>query len=415
MLIEQLIFTVISFAIFVLLFFKMIRNNDTSYVIVLVLEAIGIALNFLEVLFGIKLNIIFVILKYILSILLPIFIIILEKRNIRLVEIVYYSKAKLYAFLGNNKRTKQALLTLLDKCPNSYKAHKMLAELYEQEGGMRKAIDEYVQAIDLNKQDTNSYFKVANLLNGLDKKQEASEMLFTLINKKPDMQEASMLLGEILIEQERYKEVANIHRDALKYAPLSYDINYNLGIVYTMLNDFQNAKICYEKAAEINALAYHAKYALAEIALIYKDLDEAESKFLQAIELEELTADGYFELAKIYLLKGDKDTAIKYANTAIDSGSKRIVQKVKKDPLFITILAKLTIPFNLEEENEEISKTMAAKELKAKEHLEEMTELTRHLSYNDIGLLKKDYDKKNEIDKTNEDMLSTDKQKEIQE
>ena len=79
MLIEQLIFTVISFAIFVLLFFKMIRNNDTSYVIVLVLEAIGIALNFLEVLFGIKLNMIFIILKYILSILLPIFIIKLLK------------------------------------------------------------------------------------------------------------------------------------------------------------------------------------------------------------------------------------------------------------------------------------------------------------------------------------------------
>ena len=63
MIIEQLIFTVISFAIFVSMFFKMIKKNDTSYVIVLVLEAIGIALNFLEVLFSVKLNIIFIILK----------------------------------------------------------------------------------------------------------------------------------------------------------------------------------------------------------------------------------------------------------------------------------------------------------------------------------------------------------------
>ena len=50
MIVEQLIFTVISFTIFVYMFFHMVRNNDTTYVIVLVLEAIGIALNFLEVL-----------------------------------------------------------------------------------------------------------------------------------------------------------------------------------------------------------------------------------------------------------------------------------------------------------------------------------------------------------------------------
>ena len=85
MVIEQLVFTVIAFAIFVYMFFRMIKNNDTAYVVVLVLEAIGIALNFAEVLFGIKLNIIFVIFKYILSIILPIFIIILEKKNARII------------------------------------------------------------------------------------------------------------------------------------------------------------------------------------------------------------------------------------------------------------------------------------------------------------------------------------------
>ena len=85
MFIEQLIFTVIAFAIFVYIFFRMIKNNDTTYVVVLVLEAIGIALNFVEVLFGIKLNMLFLILKYILSIILPIFIIILEKKNARII------------------------------------------------------------------------------------------------------------------------------------------------------------------------------------------------------------------------------------------------------------------------------------------------------------------------------------------
>ena len=60
MLIEQLIFAIIAFVLFIYIFLKMFQKNDTSYIIVLILQAIGIALNFLEVLFGIKLNILFI-------------------------------------------------------------------------------------------------------------------------------------------------------------------------------------------------------------------------------------------------------------------------------------------------------------------------------------------------------------------
>ena len=400
MLVEQIIFTFISFAIFVLMFFRMIKNNDTTYVAVLVLEVFGIALNFLEVLFDIKLNMLFLILKYILAILIPIFIIILEKKGIMLLEIWNLQKAKMSIFLGNDKEAKQALLKVLDRNQNSYKAHLMLAQVYENEGGMRKAIDEYVQAIDLNKKDYESYYKVAKLLNGLDKKEEASQMLFNLLNKKPEITKASMLLGEILIDAKMYKEAVNVYQEALRFDQVNYDLYYNLGIAYTMLNDFQNAKTCYEKAAELNSLLYNAKYSLAEIALIYKDLEEAEKRFLEVIEDEELSADAYYELSKIYLIKGDKEIAIKYINTAIDANSKKIVEKVKKDPIFIPIMAKISIPFNLEEpEIEDEKKKLKEKEREAKEHLEEMSELTRNLSYNDIKLLKKNGADKKETSK----------------
>lgn len=389
MIIEQFIFTVFSLAIFVYMFFKMIRNNDTSYITILILEAIGIGLNFLEFAMSIEMNMVFTLVKYIFSIVIPLIVIIIEIKGTSLVELINIAKAKFYNEFDNDKKTKEALLKLISKRPDSYKAHKMLAELYEKEGGFRKAIDEYVQAIDINKKDYNSYYKVAELLNGLDKKEEASEMLFNLLNSKPDMYKATELLGDILISQEKYKEAVNIYQDALKYNPVSFEINYNLGIAYTMLNDFQNAKICYEKAAEINSLLYNAKYSLAEIALIYKDLEEAERKLLEVVEDEELSADAYYELSKIYLIRGDKETAIKYINTAIDISSKKIVTKVKKDSIFIPIIARISIPFNLEEEQEEKNKKLTEKDLKVKEHLEEMVDITRHLSYSDIKLLRK--------------------------
>ena len=385
---EQLIFAIIAFALFIIMFYKIIKKNDTSYIVIIVLQAIGIALNFFEVLSGVKLNWFFMIIKYIVALLIPIAIIILEKYNIPLTELIDITKAIIYLKLGDNKKAKQALIHLITKYPENYQGHKRLAKIYEQEGGMRKAIDEYVQAIDINKRDYDSYYKIAELLNNLDKQDEAAEMLSNLLKKKPDYEKATELLGDILIQKEMYKEAANIYQEALRYNPTSYDILYNLGIVYTLLNDFENAQICYKKAAEINSLLYNAKYSLAEIALIYKEIEEAEKYFMQVIEDDELAPEGYYELAKIELIKGNKDTAIQYANTAIDANAKKIVPKIKKDPMFIPILARISIPFNIEENAEEQVQTkLQKKEVKAKEHLEEMFEITRQLSYTDIEML----------------------------
>ena len=392
MLLEHIIFTILAFGLFTIIFLKMIKRNDTSYVIVLLLQAIGIIISSIEMVFKIDLNILIKSITYVLSILLPIAIIVIENKNITLMELVNIIKAKIFLQLGDNKIAKTALIKLVTKYPESYNGHKLLAEIYEKEGGMRKSIDEYVQAIDINKKDYNSYYKVASLLNDLDKKDEATQMLNSLLLKKPEYVKASQLLGEILIEQERYKEALNVYNEALKYDPTNYDLNYSLGITYTMLNDFQNAKMYYEKAAEFNTLLYNSKYSLAEIALIYKELEEAEKYFMEVLEDEELQADAYYELAKINIIKGEKEKAINYANIAIESDPKKIITKIKKDSIFIPILAKLSMPINIEVEEEnniDKKKKLTKKELQAKEHLEEMSEITRKLSYNDINLLKK--------------------------
>lgn len=392
MLIEQLIFAVISLALFVTIFMKMIKNNDTSYVVILVLAAIGILIDLIEVISSHQLPLILRIIKYLLAVAIPIIVIVIEKGNKKFLEAKNLLKAKILLTFGNTKAAKDALIAITNKYPQSYMAHKMLAEIYEIEGGMRKAIDEYVQAIDINKQDYDSYYTIANLLTQLDKKDEAAEMLNNLLQKKPEYYKATELLGELLLEKEMYKEAVSIYTEGLKYNPTSYELNYSLGIAFTMLNDFQSAKIYYEKAAELNSLAYNTKYSLAEIAMIYKELEEAEKYFLEALEEEnsELEADCYFELSKISMIKNEKQKAIEYANLAIELDSKKIVPKIKNEDIFIPVIAKINIPFNIENPDEEIKESkMAKKEIIAKEHLEEMADKTRTLGYNDINLLKK--------------------------
>ena len=114
---------------------------------------------------------------------------------------------------------------------------------------------------------------------------------------------------------------------------------------------------------------------------------------MEALEDEELSADSYYELSKIAMIKNDKDKAIQYANVAIDIDASKVVPKIKKDPIFIPVIARISIPFNINE-NEEIGHKLTEKELVAKEHLEDMFDITRNLSYADIKLLKKEQEGK---------------------
>ena len=193
--IEKILFTIIAFLLFGYIFvFKLIKKNDTTYLIVISLQAIGILLNFIQIIFNVLSGPTFKIIIYILCLIIPIIILILEARGINFSEIIYLFISKLFMIAGKRKKAKDLLIKLVSKYDKSYGGHKMLAEIYEKEGGMRKAIEEYVKVLDIRNDDYKSYFKISQLLNDLGKKDEAIQMLNTLIKKKPELYEANKML-----------------------------------------------------------------------------------------------------------------------------------------------------------------------------------------------------------------------------
>jgi len=377
---ERIIFNILAFSLFVIVFFVMLRKNDTNYVVILILEAIGIAIGFIELLLQQYFGMFIRVLTYILAVLIPVIIVAMAKYNIEFSENLYIFFAKVCMFFNDNKNAKELLLKVTDRNAENYKSHILLAEIYEKEGGMRKAIDEYVKAIDINKQDYDSYYRIAFLLEKLGKKDESIEMLNNLIKKKPDYYAASELLGRLLCEEENFKEAINVYMNALKYNPSSYEIYYNLGIAYTRLNDFGNAKICYEKAAQINSALYNGYYNLGLISMLYNDLEEAERYFMEAVKGKDVEADGYYNLARIYAIKGEKEKAINYLNLAVELNPK-LSKKAMLDPVFIPI--QRFIPQNLNEQQDVEECKMETKEIKAKEHLETTYEVAGTISKNE--------------------------------
>ena len=85
--IEKIIFNVLAFTLFIILFFKLIRKNDTSYIVILAIEFVGIFLNFMELVTPIYWNIWVRFLMYILAVIIPAGILWLEFKGYPFSEI----------------------------------------------------------------------------------------------------------------------------------------------------------------------------------------------------------------------------------------------------------------------------------------------------------------------------------------
>ena len=387
--IEKLIFELLAFSLFIIIFFKIIRKNDTNYISVLILQAIGIAISFIEIKLSIWECLPLEILRYMLSIIIPVIIIIIEIKGINFSESLSILLSKFFIITGNSKKAKSILVKLVTKYPESYLGHKMLAECYEKEGGMRRAIDEFVTAVDIKKNDYKSYFKITKLLNDLGKKDESIQMLENLLKTKPDCYEASIFLGELLCEQERLKEAVNVYSEALKYKPNDFDLYYNLGIAYTRLSDFQMAKEMYEMAAELNHKMYALNYNMGLIVFIQKDYDLAEVYFKKALD-SSYEAEAYYCLAKIYISKNEKDMAINFLNKAIEL-KPELLKKAGTEPLFETIKEYITVSVKMEEDvkkegkedNDTRPEVIIKQEKKAIKYLEDTTRLIESMNESD--------------------------------
>lgn len=380
---EKIVFFLLAVSLFVITFAKLIKKNDTAYINFLAIQFLGILLGFIELIFKWKFNILFKVLLYLISVILPIAIIIIENRTNNIPETIGIIKAKILMMINKQEQAKQVLLKVVEKYPKSYLAHKMLAQWYEKDNQISTAIEEYVRAVEVNLKDYTSYFKVAKLLKQIDKIDESETMLKDLLKKKPDFYEASELLGDIYYDKEMFKEVISIYLEAQKYNPAKYEIYYNLGMAYTRLNDFQRANEYYAKAAEINSLLYNGIFNMGQIAMIMTELEEAEKYFQECLQGEDVEAGSYFYLAQIAMIKGNKEKALDYINLAIELDIE-IYKKVQEQNLFIPIMKQIKVTYN---QIRKVSK-LTPKEKATQEHLYKTYNLVGSMNNIDMKMMK---------------------------
>ena len=374
--IGKIIISVICFLFFVYMFiFKLIKKNDTTYLAILIIQAIGILLNFIQIIFNVLTGAFFNIIVYIFCIIIPLIVLGMEFKGINFSESISVCISKILLLFGNTKKAKEVLMKLVSKYDKSYSGHKMLAEVYEKDGGMRKAIDEYIKVLDIKGDDYESYFKISTLLSDLSRKDEAIQMLEILVKKKPELFEANKMLGDLLMEKEKFKDATNAYIQAIKYDKENAQLYYCLGVAYSRINEFPLAKQCFEKTVEFDSNYYNSYYRLGQIALLYRDIEIAENYFLQSM-YGETEGKSYYQLAKIYMIKNNKEKAIMFINRAIDFDID-YYEIIINEPMFLPIKKQIEKP------NEEVKKEKikeSEKEKMISDYLDNTYNLTKVLN-----------------------------------
>lgn len=332
--IELIIFGIISLILFTYIAKRSLEIRSYVSNIILILNIVGIIIMPLIYVKTNKIDMVSRIISLILGIILPIVIIIIEY----LTKVSYDEKiilyiAEFYEFTKNRKKAKDIIVKYLEKYDDSYLLHKKLATIYEKEGGTRKAIDEYVEAVSIKGTDYESYFRVIELLEYLDKKDEAITLIERLLKVYKRYPKAYIMYANLILEKGNLKEVAKIYEEGLSYNKESKEIMYNLASIYVRLNEYSLAKKNLESIFKLDKKSHIVCLNLAQIAMIEREYSEAKMYLDIAKKEKEIEDIVYYEIAKINVLERKEEEAISNLNKALEINP-NIIVKINATEIF---------------------------------------------------------------------------------
>ena len=189
----------------------------------------------------------------------------------------YEKTGKILKSLDANQKAKEIN-------PQDAEVHNNLGNVLEKLEKFDEAQNNYRQAILLEKNYTEAYYNLANLLNKLSRFDEAEINYIQAIKLKPNFAKAFNNLANLLKELRRFDEAEINYIQAIKFKPNFAEAFYNLANLLKELGRFNESIINFKETLKINPELVTAE---AEILLLaastgdhsnFKNLDKEASR-----------------------------------------------------------------------------------------------------------------------------------------
>ncbi len=211
--------------------------------------------------------------------------------------------------------------------PQIAEAHWSVAQLAQQAGDKKLALDEVRQARELRPAWGAAVSLEAQLL-VKSAPQQALEVLRRYLSDYPDMREIRLQYARMLLEQEQYKKSRDEFQLLAKANPGNPDIAFAIALISLQLNDFKDAE------AQLRELLGKGKMDQSTVQYYLGQLSEAKEDQNRAIEHYREVKSGAYQFAAqlrvIYLLDklGRLDEAREYLRQTPAVDNKQRVQLI---------------------------------------------------------------------------------------
>jgi tetratricopeptide (TPR) repeat protein len=199
----------------------------------------------------------------------------------------YYLLARAYRNLS--------LLTLeqlLAAAPDSYAAHELLAETYQNADQDQKALDEYKLVASMVPNLPGVHFSIGHLLLKMSQQDQAGEELAAELRLNPDHAEANAEMGTLLLDRQDPVHAIPYLQKAVQLNPGQWNSYQQLGRAYYMQKDYPQAEAALKQAVrhDPKGLAHY------QLGLVYRSLGQKEAaneqfEISRKLKLEGLTHD----------------------------------------------------------------------------------------------------------------------------
>ena len=188
--------------------------------------------------------------------------------------------------------------------PDSADPRIMLAQWSELDGDWQKALTLYREAIRIAPQNGSAYCSAGDMLDKLDKPDDAIAQYRKALEVDPDEQGARYSLGWDLKRAERFAEAEKVLNEALLAEPFSAPHHYALAVTYRAGNKLDAAIPEFQRTLELDP-SFDAYAELCGALYSAARYDDAVRVARQALNVDPYNADVVNTTTAVFLKKGE--------------------------------------------------------------------------------------------------------------
>ncbi len=201
--------------------------------------------------------------------------------------------------------------------------YKTLGFLYTKKDWPKNAIKNYLKALELDKDDINLYYNLAELYGRAGNKGEADKYLGMAIAKKPDDIGSRLKIAEGLINKKKYKEAESHLGEVLKIKPDSIEAWLLRAAIEEKRGDKKKLKEYYKKILSIVPDNRTVIFNLGVLEHETGNPKTAKSYFLKYLKANPGDTDSREFLFDIYRKEKDDKSAYEQASKIINKDPKK--------------------------------------------------------------------------------------------